>query len=161
MIDDLLSNNLIIREWVNGGLLPLNISLVIVVGLFLWDEWTKSQYPGGWRELRRHPYDHIKDHYVRWHKRSGVPTACALIWIFLADAIRAGSAWYILWLTNNRVPAPTSSVDNLFIGGGFVLAGIIGLIASIRCIYLFTPSRLGHWYWIVSVLATIGFQLST
>ncbi len=38
MIDDMLRNNLIIREWVNGGLLPLNISLVIVVVLFLFDE---------------------------------------------------------------------------------------------------------------------------
>ena len=161
MIDDMLRNNLIIREWVNGGLLPLNISLVIVVVLFLFDEWKNTQYPGGWRELKIHPYSHLKNHYLGWHKRSGVPTACALIWIFAADAIRAGSAWYILWTSNNRIPAPTSSIDNLFVGGGFVLAGIIGLIASVRCIYLFTPSRLRHWYWIVSVLVTIGFQLST
>ena len=161
MIDDLLRNNLIIREWVNGGLLPLNISLVIVVGLFLRDEWVKSQYPGGWRELQHHPYDHIKNHYWRWHKRSGVPTACALIWIFAADAMRAGSAWYILWTANNKVPTATSSVDDLWVSGGFMVAGIVGLLASVRCIYLFTPEKLGHWCWILSVFVMIAFQLST
>ncbi len=178
MIDDIvrefLMNNLIIREWVNGGLLPLNISLVVIIGIFLWDEWVKSQYPGGWRELRIHPYIHIRDHYRRWHRRSGVPTACALIWIFAADAVRAGSAWYILWVANNKLPVRPPVLESMWVSSGFIVAGVIGLVASIRCIYLFTPdwdapqwvpSKMvpywRHWYWVTSLMLTFAFQIFT
>jgi len=143
VINEILRNNLIIREWVNGGLVPLNLSLVFVIGLFLWDSAREA------------------DSYKSFSKTSGVPTACSLFWIFAADAMRACSAWYILWKVNDRVPPPISGIENLWVSGGFIIAGVVALIASVRCIYLFTPPWLGHYYWIGSLLVTLAFQFFT
>lgn len=163
MIDEILRNNLVIREWVNGGLLPLNTSLVIVIGLFLWDKaieamlWRRQSFPGvEWVDLHRT--------WSQFQETEGVQTACALFWIFLADALRAGAAWSIL---NYRIavsvpedPANVVATVHL-VNLAFIVAGIIGLLASLRCIYLFTPIRWGHWYWIGSVALTLMFQIVT
>lgn len=148
MIDELIRSNLIIREWVNGGLLPLNISLVLVIGLFLWESW-RSPEVHSWADMQ---------------KLSGVSTGCALMWIFSADALRAGAAWSILRELNDRGPPPIAhGVDTSMIAVNlaFIVAGIIGLLASIRCIYLFTPPWLGHSYWIASLALTLTFQMVT
>lgn len=142
MIEEMLRNNLIIREWLNGGLLPLNISLVLSIGLFLWT--TRREYGPGWSKV------------------DGVPTACALLWIFASDGIRAGLVWNILYKSNAHAPMiEAASVSMVLINIGLVLAGIAGLTATMRCIYLFTPPRLGHWYWLASIVATFLFQIAT
>jgi hypothetical protein len=149
VIDELLRNNLIIREWLNGGLLPLNLSLVLVIGLFLFDSW-RTPDVRTWLDMNRVP---------------GVSTGCALLWIFIADALRAGTAWVVLRELNDGGPrvlaqgvVPETMVA---INVAFILAGVIGLLASVRCIYLFTPQWLGHWYWIGTVAVMLTFQVLT
>lgn len=139
MIDEIFRNNLIIREWVNGGLIPLNLSLVIVIGLFLWGHFRESvhfgAYIGGWE---------------RFQHMDGVATACALLWIFLADGIRATGAW----LTLNF----GSRVEEL-VSWLFIIAGLMAIAACLRCIHLFTPPHWGHRYWLLTVAVTIVFQI--
>ena len=126
--------NLAIREQLNGGLLPLNLCLVGVIGMFLWHTW------------RRFGHD--------WTRIPGVRTACALFWIFAADAARAGFVWLILRMQNR---GGTSELILHVANFGFVIAAFAGLIAILRCVYLFTPKAWGHWGWIGSAGVTAAF----
>ena len=147
----------------NGGLLPLNLSLVVVIGLFLWAEWREAIL-----QTRSSPLTVFLpiDSFSTFQRAEGVQTACALWWIFLADAIRAGAAWSILNFRLGVAPVPTAVEIPVmgaiaWVNAGFIIAGVVGLIASLRCIYLFTPPRWGHWYWIGSVVTTLVFQIVT
>lgn len=139
----IIQNSKIIREWLNGGLVPLNVSLVIVIGLFL--------------------FDTFRLHGRGWSKVEGVRTACTLWWIFLADGIRAGLAWSLLRIeVGGRPPFDAHrflSPDNINLG--FIFAGIIAVCASLNCIRLFTPPKWGHWYWIASAVSTAAWLLFT
>lgn len=129
----------IAREWLNGGLLPLNISLCVVIGLFLWD--IRRQNGRGWTKVE------------------GVRTACALWWIFFGDGLRAGLAWLLLRVEVGAMP-PFDAHDFIspeFVNVGFALAGIIGVVAALRCIKLFTPPSWGHSYWIASACWTVAW----
>jgi hypothetical protein len=140
-MDEILRNNLLIREWVNGQLLPLNISLVIATGLFLWQRLAATigdgVYVGGWR---------------RYHETPGVRTACVLFWLFLGEAIRAGAAWAALKFG----PSTAEVVAALFIVGGVML-----LLACLRCAYIFTEDWAGHRYWIATVAVMAVFWILT
>ncbi len=129
------------REWLNGGLLPINLSLVIVIGIFLWRSWRDHVGPGPW-----------------W-KGWGVPTACALFWIFFADGLRAGLVWALLRVeTGQRPPFEIRNyISPETINVGLSVAGIIGVLASLRCVYLFTPPRWGHWGWFSTMLLTAAW----
>lgn len=131
-------DNLVIREWLNGGLLPLNISLVIAIGHSL--NRTRIELGSGWQ---LHP---------------GVASACAFWWIFLADGIRAGLVWITL-RTQNR-GGSVASIDGL-LTHGYMIAATIGVLASLRCIYLATPRKVGHWGWIISALSTLAFVVTS
>ena len=141
MYDEMLRHNLIMREWLNGSLLPLNLSLIFVIGLFLWDTY--------------------QENHRGWSVVAGVPVACALWWIFAADAVRAGTVWMILRLSN-RIPAiavldPSTGTAMAWANVALIMAGIAGVMASLRCAYLFTPKAWGHWYWIGTALVTLSF----
>lgn len=142
-IDSVLANNLIIREWLNGGLLPLNLSLVVVIALFLWGH---ARAAGSYRSFIR---------------RDGVATACALFWVFTADAVRAGLVWDILW--SAPLPAVTAATLTVVspVNVGLMLAGVCSVISTLRCIYLFTPPRWSSYYWVMAALVTLMFQLLT
>lgn len=77
--------------------------------------------------------------------------------------MRAGAAWAILnFRLSVAPPADPLPVMNMIevVNGLFIAAGVIGLLASLRCIYVFTPTRWGrrrHWYWIGSVVSTFVF----
>lgn len=164
MIDEILRNNLIIREWVNGGLIPLNISLVLVIGLFLWNSALDAR---AWRTTNNGylTWFDVPETWERFQKTNGVQTGCALFWIFLADGFRAAAAWTVLNYRLNDVatpinPAPMMKLIEL-VNVAFIFAGVVGLLASLRCIYLFTPPRWGHWYWMGSVVVTLTFQVVT
>ena len=141
------ANNLIIQEWVNGGLFPLNLSLCIVIAQFLITAWAT-------------PLDDGQD---RWTDKPGVKTACALFWIFLADAIRSVLVWVTLASTAHPVapPAPLGAQPLLavFVSGGLTLAAVIALLATFRCVYLFSPPRWGHTYWMLTAATTLGFLI--
>lgn len=149
-------NNLIIREWVNGTLLPLNISLVLATGLFLWTEFCQSIDPWIGRKT-----------WSTFQARDGVATACALFWIFLADGLRAGAAWSVLNSTLPIAGLPPAAIDPMsmpfiqVVNIMFIVAGIVGVLAALRCIHLFTPPAWGHWYWLGAVALTALFHLAT
>lgn len=149
MIDEILRHNLLIREWVNGGLLPLNVSLVLVIGLFLW---TSALEARAWRTTNNGylTWINIAETWERFQKTGGVQTGCSLFWIFLADAIRAASAWTFLKFG-------AAYID--LVNAGFIVAGAMAIAAGLRCIYLFTPRRWGHWYWMLSVISTFLFLI--
>jgi hypothetical protein len=137
---DAYSSNLLIREWLNGSLFPLSLNLSVVIAIFMWDS-----------------YVYAVTHKERWFTLEGIPTACALFWIFSLDGVRAVSVWIILRLTNNGHPVPEwlREVTNYAL-----LAAAFGLALTIlRCTYLFTPPRWGNRYWIYSLLSTLGFLI--
>jgi hypothetical protein len=128
------THNLIIREWFNGGLVPLNLCLVVVTTMFLWDT--------------------LQAHGRGWTRQPGVSSACALWWIFAADAIRAVFVWVILRQQNRGLPIVDFAELANF---GFMIAALISLAATLRCIFLFTPKAWGHWGWVGSALITCAF----
>jgi hypothetical protein len=131
----------LIREWVNGQLLPLNLSLVVATGLFLWQKLTATIgdgiYVGGWR---------------RYQETPGVRTACVLFWVFLGEAIRAGAAWSAL-----KFGASTAEVVSVL----FMLGGVVLLLACLRCAFIFTEEWAGHRYWIATVALMAVFWILT
>lgn len=131
-------DNLIIREWLNGGLLPLNICLMLAIGHSL--NCARREHGRGWTQM------------------PGVASACAFWWIFCADGIRAGLVWLTL-RTQNR-GGSIAAIDAL-LTYGYILAAAIGVLASLRCIYLSTPRSVGHWGWILSALSTVAFVVTS
>lgn len=128
---------LLIREWLNGGLFPLSFMLALILSV------------------------HMASAYQRvgagWTKAPGVQTACVLFWIFTADAWRAGFVWFTLRIINDggTLPAWVETATTM----GFIATAVMLIAAMVRCIYQFTPARLGHSYWILSVAITVAFLI--
>lgn len=127
-------DNLIIREWLNGGLVPLNLALLIAIGFTLLDARQTSGRG--------------------WNKRPGVAQACAFWWIFFADGMRATLVWITL-RTQNR-GGSVDSINDILING-YIIAALIGVYAVLRFIFLSTPKSIGHWGWIISAISTAAF----
>jgi len=137
---DAVTSNLLIREWLNGSLLPLSLNLAIIIAVFLWDSWIEA-----------------REGNLNWWTMSGVPTGCALFWIFILDGTRAGSVWIILRITNDGVPVPQWVRDYSTVA---LIVAALGLaITMLRCTFLFTPPRWGNAYWIYSVVSTVLFLI--
>lgn len=135
---DALTDNLIIREWLNGSLLPLSANLAFIILVFLIDSFR-------YREDKS------------WWSIDGVPTGCALFWIFMCESMRAGCVWHILRTTNDGRVVPTwlREISNI----SFVIAAGILAAAILRCIYLFSPPGWQSWFWKFAAVTTIVFLL--
>lgn len=127
--------NLIIREWLNGALLPLSVALAIIISIFLAETWWK--HGRGWTGL------------------PGIAVSCAFWWLFTAESIRAGVVWVLLRIQNDGQKV-TAALD-WYVNIAFILGATLLILAFLRCIYLFTPTRWGHRYWIASLFVTIVF----
>lgn len=137
-----METNLLIREWLNGGLIPLNISILLIIAHSLWE--TRRKYGGS-----------------GWWDAPGAKSACALWWIFLADLIRATLAFVILHTQRlNGVHAIRQALylndvsTLLYIG-----AAVIATLATFRLIYALSPARWGHNAWIATAIFTAVFFL--
>lgn len=131
--------NLILREWLNGSLLPLSLSLSLIIGVFLFNTWLASG--GGWQ--------------WRWTEEKGIKVSCAFFWLFAYESVRAGTVWVLLRIANDgqRVTEWLDSMVNIaFVVGAAGLA-----VTFLRCCYLFTPESWGHRYWIGTLIFTIVF----
>jgi hypothetical protein len=127
--------NLLAREFLNGALFPICCFLSWIVGLYLWD--TYRAYGQG------------------WNNQPGVRTACAIWWVFTAEAVRAGTVWFLLREQNDLVEL---SERVRHISGWLILIGGLVLVATLlRCTFLFTPPKWGHRIWIIASLTTIIF----
>lgn len=127
--------NLIIREWLNGALFPLSISLSVIISVFLFDTW--------------------RFHGKGWTTLPGIRVSCAMWWLFTAESIRAGLVWVLLRIQNDG-QLVTDTLD-VAVNIGFMFGATALIVAFLRCIFLFTPPRWGHVYWVLSVLITCGF----
>jgi len=135
---DVLTSNLIIREWLNGSLFPLSGNLAFIIMVFLIDS------------FRQRGND-------SWWTMPGVPTGCALFWVFSLDMVRAVCVWYVLRANNDgkQVSEWVRDLSNWFL----IFASLGLVITMLRCTYLFTPPRWGNSYWVYSALSTIAFLL--
>lgn len=126
--------NLLFREWLNAGLIPLNMCILIVISGTFWDAYQK--HGRGWTQL------------------PGMQTACAFWWLFLADLTRACLAWYFLHHQNstnsNQITVPY--VPALV----YVAVGVVATAATFRLIYTLGPDSWGHKGWVAAALATIA-----
>lgn len=138
MYKDLLLDNLIIREFLNGSLTPLSFNLTIVLTIFLFESYKEGQERG-----------------VKWNRIPGVATGCALWWIFGAETIRAGIVWYILREHNDGLPLPVWF--EYFSNFAFMVAAFSLIVTMLRCTYIFTPPIWGNRFWIYSAISTAIF----
>lgn len=137
---DAVTNNLVIREWLNGSLFPLSCNLALVLAVYV----MQSYYE----------YDRS---VTRMRSANEVRVACGLFWVFLADAIRAGWVFLILRFTNDvgTVPEWVRQWSNYsLIGAASVLCAAI-----LWCTYLISPPRWKPWFWKFSLLTTVAFVI--
>jgi hypothetical protein len=120
------------REQLNGAIFPLCTFLTVAIVFFLYEAW--------------------RDWGHGWARAPGVQVACALAWIFGAEAVRAGFVWFSLRTLNNgdTLAGPYLTASNL----GFMLGGLGLLIAVLRCTYLFTR-QYGNRIWVISLCNTL------
>lgn len=140
MFTEFISQNLIIREWLNGSLFPLTANLAFIIGVYIWQT---RQYG-----LAR---------AVNWRSLPGVQTACALFWVFGAESVRAGFVWIILRTTNDgyRMNAAFEAFANF----ALVVGASLLVFWTLRCTYIFTPPSIRRYYWIYSLALTTAFLL--
>lgn len=137
MFIELNTSNLLIREWLNGSLFPLSAFLTWVILVFIND--TRLEIGPG------------------WSKTDGIPTACALSWIFFCETIRAGGVWIILRTQNDGYLVPL--YVQWTINAAFIFSATAMVVTILRCTYLFSPPRWGHRYWVASAITTLAFLL--
>jgi len=139
-----MTDNMLLREWLAGFVFPLSVFLSILIGLYLTDMfWT---YRRGWT------------------RQPGVSLACALWWIFTAEAVRAFLIWATFRSINDGVPVPDKLAQPISII--MAASSAVLLVAMLRCTYLFTPSRWGRWVWVAAaitavIVVTLGHVIPT
>lgn len=135
VLDAVISHFTQIRELLNGGLFPLFSALCIILAVFLIEA------------VDRHGYD--------WRTSPGASVSCSLFWAFGAEATRSGIVWYLLRMANNGTPASIEVVryTNML----FVCAGLVLVASLLRLVYLVTPRRWGHIYWMLTIAVMLLF----
>ena len=133
---DAVTNNLIIREWLNGSLFPLCGNLAFIILVFL---------------IRSYIYRDKKS----WWSTPGVPTGCALFWVFMMETVRAGWIWWILRTSNDgyEVEKWVRDVSNI----SFIIAATVLVATILRCTYLWSPPRWQGFFWQYSAASTLLF----
>jgi hypothetical protein len=126
--------NLLIREWLNGGLIPLNVCIIIVISYSLLAS-RRVSGPG-------------------WTKEPGVASACAFWWLFVADLIRAIMAWLLLHAeVTGRSPEYLGYAPTLL----YMASAAIAMLATFRLIYTLSPASWGHKAWLAAAGLTVAF----
>lgn len=128
--------NLVVREWLNAALIPLNVCILIIITHSLWESY--------------------KTHGKGWTNAPGVKSACALWWIFLADFIRASMAWSFLNAQNNGNPVEFISYAATIV---YLTAALIAAPATFRLIYALSPASWGHKGWASAAILTAAFVI--
>jgi heme A synthase len=129
ILDTVALSNVFIREWLNGGLIPLNISMMAVI---TYTVWRQTKFSWGWT------------------KYPGANSACALWWIFCADLMRSVLAWAILRNVN---------LNDQMVALSYMVIAVIATCATLRCIWCLTPVRGRNITWISALLFTVVFMV--
>lgn len=128
--------NLIAREWLNAGLIPLTACIIIIISFTLTDAY--------------------KTHGRGWTNVPGVKSACAFWWIFVADLIRACMAWAYLNAQNDGRELATLSRAATVL---YLVAAVIASLATFRLIYALSPTAWGHKGWVAAAVLTTAFMV--
>jgi hypothetical protein len=150
LVDFVINYQALIREYINGVGMVLCMTLAIMITVFLWDTFLTSKDGRTWTHI------------------PGVPTACALWWVFTAESYRTGSIW---WLYNvgkysHSSPYPEPANIGVFNEAGFIasfgylVAGIMLCVGLLRAIYIFTPPVWKRKVWLYAAIASMAFILS-
>lgn len=150
MYDWIVAHQALIREVINGFCMVLFLVLTVLVMIFMWDAFVTSKTS-------------------RWTNTPGVPTACALWWVFAAESYRTGAIW---WLYNvgkdhHTSPYPTASSTGIGVFGdagfmstfGYLVAGVMLIFGLQRSIYIFTPPEWKRKIWLQATIAAGAFCL--
>lgn len=145
MYDWIVIHQALIREVINGFCMVLFLALSLMVLVFMWDTWISANPKRDWRTA------------------PGMPTACALWWIFAAEAYRTGAIWFLYNIGKHmhRSPYPTADGAGVGVFGeagfgssfGYLIAGVMLIGGLQRAIFIFTPPE---WKSAVWIYATIG-----
>lgn len=138
----MLNLNMIIREWLNGSLVPLTTNLTLIIGVYIVQCFTDAKRSG-----------------TSWHSVPGIKTAIALFWIFLAVSIRASFTWIELRAMNSEGElTPTLA----HVSSAMLVLGTAVLTAAVlRCTYIFTPKVARNIFWVYSLVVTALFLVVT
>lgn len=153
MIDWVVTHQALIREVINGLAMVLFLVLSIMIMVFMWDAFAA----------------HVLDRKTTrdWTHTPGVPTACALWWVFAAETYRTGAIWY-LYNVGKHVhtsPYPTANIAGVGVFGesgfgtsfGYLIAGIMLVCGLQRCIYIFTPPEWKRRVWVYASIGAVVF----
>lgn len=147
MFAQVLEQNLLIREWLNGSLFPLTANLALVIGVYLYQCFYEAKRDG-----------------KSWLHVAGIQTACALFWVFGAESVRAVFVWLSL-RTKNDGHQLAPFVDQ-FSTAMLIFAAAVLVAAVLRCTYLFTPPLVmirgrrfpfRQVFWVYSLAVTVAF----
>jgi hypothetical protein len=136
----MVDKNLLIREWLNGSLLPLTLNLSFVLAMYVSQIYFETRH----------------EHSSFW-KVPGVHTAFILFWVFLAESTRAGSMWFYLRMQNRGFSPTVEATHALNIV--LILVGVVLVASVLRCTYLFSPPMLRGVFWVYSLSLTVVFVL--
>lgn len=130
--------NLLAREWLNAGLIPLNACIIVIISYTL-------------IQAYRNPPEGMS-----WTSAPGIKSACAFWWVFFADFIRAGMAWAFLNAQNEGRELEALTALSAVI---YLVAGIIAALATFRLVYALSPDSWGHRGWIAAAATTGVFAI--
>lgn len=127
-------NNVLVREWLNGALIPMFALIIMMISYQLYI--ARKMYGRGWT------------------RRKGVASACAFWWIFVSEFIRSTMAWNFLnqQSTTGKMPALTS-----FVALAYAAAAAIAFVATLRLVYTLSPPCFSHRSWIGALAITALF----
>lgn len=152
LVGFVVQNQALIREYINGAAMVLCLTLTIMITIFLWDTWVTTLAHRDWLTHYRN----------NWTRTPGVPTACALWWIFAAETYRTGAIWWLYTIGSREVRRDNPGLGVFSEAGfwpsfGYLIAGLILIAALLRAIQRFTPP---HWrprVWIFAAVASALF----
>lgn len=136
-------NQAMIREMINGSTMILCLVLALMIFVFMWD--TMIEYMD--KRVGFTPVAWLRSRH-EWSNAPGVPTACALWWVFAAESYRTGSVWTLYQMgklenDNGAFFAPAG----YFTSYGYLLAGVALIGGLLRAIYIFTPPEWKSKVW--------------
>ena len=133
MLDWFRGYNMIIREWGNGVVYPLCACLLVVIVCFLIRTYLED--PRGWRE------------------KKGVETAHIFFGMFLAEGLRAISAWVPLAAANEGRKLSPFLED--VVSFGFTLGVGLMVLILLRSMWVFSPIERKEFTLSAAVAATV------
>lgn len=147
-LDLVVRHQALIREVINGYAMILCLTLSIMVGVFMWDsivDWYSK--PGGRRRAG-----------LSWHEVPGIQTACALWWVFLAEAYRTGAVWVLYNIGKGQKDVGVFFGYGAYWSSyGYLFAGIVLNMGLLRAIYIFTPPEWKSRVWVLAAVGAVVF----